>query len=295
MLVSHPSSAAVVALLLSCSWSQAADAQAPAETATKPHATNAECARAYERGQEQHQSGHLVAARETLQVCVRDACPDFIRSDCLTWYGEVQDELPTLVFAARSNGRDLTNVQVSAAGRALTSSLDGQVVELDPGAYDLTFAGPELRSVTQRVVVARGEHNRLIAVELAPLRPPEPPGGAASAPRTDATERSLLVPGIFAGVGVLGLSGFAAFGGWGYADESRLAESCRNRCSRSDVSSVRTKYVLADVSLGVGVVGLALGTYFYFSSSSEPRQARTPRFDVSAGAGQVGMSYGGTF
>jgi hypothetical protein len=45
----------------------------------------AECARAYEEGQELRKSGQLLSARTALQSCARDDCPGFIRSDCAAW------------------------------------------------------------------------------------------------------------------------------------------------------------------------------------------------------------------
>lgn len=265
-------------------------------SAEEPPATNAECARAYEDGQVSRKSGRLLNARSELLACSRDECPDFIRSDCSRWYAEVQTEIPTVVFAARSNGQDLIDVQISLGDRSIASRIDGQTLELDPGEYDFAFAAPGMQTQAQHAVVVRGERNRLIEVELvpvpvaAPQRQVEPPLQLARS-----ESRSLLVPSIFAGIGVVGLAGFASLGAVGRANESRLESSCAPACSEQQMSEVRTQYLLADVSLGVGVASLALGAYFLFRQPSSPTTGRVPALNVQASAQGASFLYGGKF
>jgi hypothetical protein len=285
MLVNWTSACLTLAVL--ASWTGNALAQDAA-------ATNAECANAYEQGQVQRKSGQLITARSTLQMCARDECPDFIRSDCANWYGEVQSEVPTLVFAARSQGRDLSDVRVSVGDRVLSTRVDGQVVELDPGEYDFDFRAPEMRPLRQHFVVARGERNRLIQVELQPIAAARAP---ATAPVAARQPRSLLLPGLFVGIGAAGVAGFAGLGSWGHSQENELKGSCSPHCSDARVSEVRTKYLLADVSLGVGVASLALGAYFFFSQGSSDTQARgrVPQVAVLASSNGASFAYGGAF
>jgi hypothetical protein len=263
-------------------------------SAQEPSSSPAECARAYEDGQELRKSGQLLSARTALQSCARDDCPGFIRTDCATWYGELQSEIPTLVFAARSEGRDVPEVRVSIGDRLLTSRIDGREVELDPGEYEFRFAAPEMRPLEQHFVIARGERNRLIQVQLessAPRLPPPP----EPAPLPPASRRSLLLPGVFAGVGGLGVVGFAALGAWGRASEDELETTCSPRCSESRISGVRTKYLLADVSLGVGVASLGLAAYFAIAGEATEAPARAPSLSLVTRPGGAGFVYGGAF
>lgn len=247
---------------------------------------NAQCAEAYEQGQILRKSGGLLQARVTLQHCAQDECPDFIRNDCLGWFAEVQNDVPSLVFAAKSQGRDLSDVSVSLGSRVLTSRIDGQVMELDPGEYDFRFQSPGMRAQTRHFVLVTGERNRLVEVELVPLTAAVDSAAPVTSPPRP---RSLLLPGIFAGVGAVGLAGFAGLGAWGRSKESKLESTCSPNCSKSDVSAVRTKYVLADVSLGVGVVSLALGAYFFL------RPEDAPAVGVSATNRSATLTYGGAF
>jgi hypothetical protein len=256
-----------------------------------PSAAGAACVRAYEQAQEQRQSGKLLQARGALESCARDECPGFIRSDCVAWYGEVQSELPTVVFAARSEGRDLADVRVSAGQRVLTSRVDGKPIELDPGEYDLEFSALTMQSVRQHVVVLRGERNRLLRVELVPLQRPHS-SIRAVAPEA---ERAWLLPGIFGGVAVLGLSSFGAFGAWGRSAESKLESTCSPRCSPDQISGVRTKYLIADVSLGMSVASLGLAAWLALSAGGEQRAAHSSPLDVRASTDGLRASYRGAF
>ena len=269
----------LVAVSLQCAKAQGQEASA----------VNAQCVQAYEHGQIQRKTGGLLEARSTLQQCAQDECPDFIRNDCLGWFAEVQNDVPSLVFAAKSQGRDLSDVRVSLGSRVLTSRIDGQVLELDPGEYDFRFESPGMQSQTKHFVLATGERHRLVQVDLVSIAAAaaEQPVTTASRPRA----RSLLLPGIFVGVGAVGLGGFAGLAVWGRSNESKLELTCAPHCSASKISEVRTKYLLADVSLGVGVASLALGAYFFLRQDG----GDAPPVGVSATARSATLTYGGAF
>jgi hypothetical protein len=280
-------------LVLPLSSVPALAADGPASSSSTSAPAVADCAKWYEQGQVQRQAGQLLAARQTLQLCANDQCPSFVREDCGAWFVAVQNELPTLVFTAQSRGRDLSEVRISVGARVLTTRIDGRAIELDPGEYDLSFEAPGMQPLTQHVVIARGEQNRLLRVELTPLASddrdePLP----APLPRA---ERSLLVPGIFAGVGVLGVAGFGALGAWGKSSEASLEDTCAPHCDEGAVSRVRTKYLFADISLGVGVASLAAGVYLLLSAPSDAQPPRASGVDVQASANGLSASYGGVF
>jgi hypothetical protein len=268
-----------------------ADEGAPNHAVATAESVATACVHAYEQAQEERHSGKLLDARVQLASCARDVCPAFIRKDCAAWHGDLQSEIPTVVFTARSGQRDLTDVRVSLGARVLSSRIDGQAIELDPGEYEFQFAAPGMKPATQHVLISRGERNRLQRVELAPIATEreavEPLPGA---------RRSWLVPGVLAGVAVVGLTSFGVFAASGHAAESRLETTCSPRCSKDQVSAVRTKYTVADVSLAVGVASLGLATYFALSSNDSRESARHPSpFDVQASATGFGATYRGAF
>jgi hypothetical protein len=91
--------------------------------------------------------------------------------------------------------------------------------------------------------------------------------GANHAHLPDGSPRRILPYGL-AGVGVLGISGFAAFGLWGNSQKKDLERSCSPFCQSSDADAVHTKYLLADGCLVLGVASLAVATYLF---AKEPR------------------------
>jgi hypothetical protein len=68
---------------------------------------------------------------------------------------------------------------------------------------------------------------------------------------------------------VLGVGGFVALGASGLSAEHHLRDTCAPGCADSEVRSVRTRYALADFSLGVGIVSAAIAGYLYLSGGPE--------------------------
>jgi hypothetical protein len=111
-------------------------------------------------------------------------------------------------------------------------------------------------------VLREGEQNRTVAIRFV-SPPPQPPPVTKNDPTTASPRSTLLLPTLLAGVGVLGLATFAGVGLGANADLSALESSpcaAQRTCMPSDVDSVRTRYVVADVALVVGVVSLAAAT-----------------------------------
>jgi hypothetical protein len=108
---------------------------------------------------------------------------------------------------------------------------------------------------------------------------PEAPAEAPSA------QGSRLSPplGTFvaAGVGVVALSSFAYFGITASNDAADLRRECKPNCPVDQVDAVRSKLVVANVSLGVGVVALGVaGVLWLVRGSSAPKPATAVTFDV---------------
>jgi hypothetical protein len=88
----------------------------------------------------------------------------------------------------------------------------------------------------------------------------------------------------------------------GKSQRDDLRDSCAPSCPEDDVGSVRTKLILADVSLGVGVVSLGVATYLFIASAgSKPKpplaDAEKARLwlDVAPRTGGGSLSLSGTF
>lgn len=217
------------------------------------------CLSSYVEAQTARQDGKLHASRQALVLCGAATCPAAIRADCVRWLGEVDEAMPTIVLSCTGpDGRDRTDARVSIDGHLLAGHLDGRAVGVDPGAHVLRFELPEGGSVEKRIVAREGEHDRPVPGTF-PLARHESP--TPERPPRPVPLASWILGGV--GVGALGVSatfaGIAWFGDPGW----NSLQSCRGACNADDVSTVRTRFAVADVTAAVGVVALAIAAYLY--------------------------------
>jgi hypothetical protein len=262
-----------------------------------------ECAAKHEQSQVLRNGGRLLESLAALRVCSQQSCQAAVREDCVQWFEEVKRSVPSVVVRARSGDVDQLDVRVSIDGRLASSRLDGQPIELDPGSHIFRFECAGFDPIEREVLVTPGEKLRTIPVEFAP--PAEgaeaseaaSPSGAPnqSGARTAAKPRSTVSPLAYvaAGTALLGAAGFAGFGLWGLDQRSSLESSCKPSCKSSEVNGVRTKFLVADISLGVSLVAAVTAGVIFFSKSSSPpkseeRKARAksaPRLNATIASG----------
>ena len=225
-----------------------------------------QCATAADQAQLLRDEGKYRRAREQLIVCARDVCPAPIKRDCLEWLSQVESTAPTVVFGAKDGSKDLSDVKVYVDGAAVTERLDGKPVQMDLGKHTVKF---EYQGQTreEEVIIGAGQKNRNVTVTFGGAAASGggggsggPAGPTGSAP-AEGGGGSLVPAIIVGGVGVLALGSFAIFGLGGKSDVSDLEKNCKPRCAQSDVDSAKTKLLIADISLGVGIVALGVATY----------------------------------
>ena len=236
------------------------------------------CADSYEKAQEEKTAGHLKAALVQLKSCIDPTCPKFIRDDCVRWMDQTESALPTVVFAVRRDGKDVTDVEVACDGEPLLSSLDGKAVPVDPGSHDFSFKVPGVAPMERQTLIREGERNRIIDVEFVIAHESvASPTSTASADAGRPGERgkvSRYLPYGLAGLGALGVAGFALFGLEGNSQKGDLERTCSPYCQSSQVDSVKTKYLLADTFLAVGLVSAGVATYLFLTRHSAGASGR---------------------
>jgi hypothetical protein len=238
------------------------------------------CAQAYEKAQEEKSDGRLLGAIAQLKTCIDPSCPAFILEDCTRWMGQAERALPTVVFSVREDGKDLTDVEILCDKRLLTDLLDGKPLPVDPGLHDFSFSIPGQAALERQILVREAEHDRIISVEF--NRPVEiipmmaPSSSSVEAPSGgEANLRSTRhLPYAFAGVGALGFAGFTVFAILGSRQQGDLERSCAPNCQSGQVDSVKTKYHVADASLGLGLVSLGVATYLWARSHGKEETER---------------------
>jgi len=233
-----------------------------------PSAERATCASSYEQAQRLRRAEELLAARSMLLVCSRDACPDVARRDCIQWLGEVEEAIPSATFAARApDGQDLLDVRVLVDGAPVPDPLNGKPVQMDPGEHRIRFERSSSQPVERVILLREGEHARSVEVIMAP-------SAAVSAPQPaprheDGAGSRVQVPWsawALVGLGTVGLSSFLYFGISGRSEQVHDLDPCRGTCSASAIDSVRRKYLVADVSLGIAVVSFAAAAWLTLAS-----------------------------
>lgn len=296
----YPSFSASLSALLA---SLAALCLAPDAAAAKP--SKKQCAAAYEEAQAQRSDGKLSAAREQALVCAQDACPAVVRGDCARWLQEIEQSLPTLVFRVEDRGgQETADVRLYVDGKLARERLDGKAVPVDPGEHRLRFEIAGADPKEERVVVREGEKLRTIDVSFAAEKQAEPaatPAAAATTPdEADKGGGAPVIAYVLGGVGVLGLGAAGTFGFLALSEKGDLEERCAPDCSRTQVDEVRTKLLVADVALGVGVVSLGIATVLFLTAgpsgdSKEARRAPPLQVGVAPLAGGAFAGVSGAF
>jgi hypothetical protein len=228
------------------------------------------CVAAYTEGQRARKRAALKEAHDKLLVCARDPCPQVLRPECVEWLKDVEQRLPSIVLEARDGeGHDLAEVKVTIDAALATEKLDGHAIDLDPGEHVVRFEARGA-TATQKILLVEGEKRRRVAATLgvASPRPPPPPPERHPEP-----QRRVTWPMIGLGAaGALGLAGFTFFGLRGASKQSDL-DQCRPECPPSRVDEVRRSYLVADISLAIGVVAIGTAIVLF---ATQPR-ASAPR------------------
>jgi hypothetical protein len=242
------------------------------------------CVTASDEAQKFRDERKLTQAREQMLLCARESCPGVVRKDCLQWLSEVEASVPSVVLGARNaQGGDISAARVSVDGTKITDKLDGKSIFVDPGPHTFKFEVEGQPAVEQQAVIREGERNRAITATFGAAAPETPITSPVTPAPTEPDKKSAPVAGyIVGGVGVLALGGFAYFGLTGKSDVSTLRDGCgqTHSCAQDDVDSAKSKLIVADVSLGVGIVALGVATYLILTHRSASSTAK-----VGAGGG----------
>jgi hypothetical protein len=217
------------------------------------------CFTSYVEAQRAREGVHLCEAASELTRCGSSVCPGAVRDDCVRWYSEVQAATASLVVSfTDAEGKDRSDTALGVDGEVRETSLDGRGLAVDPGAHRLVITTPRGEAYSTRVLVREGERDRRVTVQAPPRFAP-----AAQSPRP--------VPPLAWTLGGVGLAGLATWGGFGLAAlyahpglETTLP-ACKPSCASSDVSTVHTRFVVADVAAGIGLLSLDGAAFVFFT------------------------------
>jgi len=265
-----------------------------AGTADTNGGTKKACVQASTEGQSLRDAAKLIEARDAFVTCAKDECPAIVRKACAEWLADVDRRIPTVVLrAAAASGEDLAGARFSVDGAA-QSAATGSAISVDPGEHVVHMDGPNGESVDEHVVVMEGQKERIVTLHVpapAPAAteptPPESPASGGPSPT--------VATWIFGGIGVVGLGAFAGLAVSARSSFDNLQKTCAPTCASSDVDSVKRQALIADVSLGVGVVALGIAAYTFFSHREAPAAVTTSRLGVRPRADGAIVELGGAF
>jgi hypothetical protein len=233
----------------------------------------ASCTSAYEAGQRELKvDAHLLQARKDLMTCSQSTCPPIIAQECTSLLAELERQQPTLVVVTHDeHGQDVADVRVLSDGVVIVTHVDGKPLPIDPGAHRLRFELTGHVPIEQNLIVHVGEKDREVRADF------RLPSVAVVASQPTQGSRWLGVPAsaiVIGSIGVLSLGAWGVLGLTGLARESSLFNSCIHGCTPSDVSSLELQYNIADVTMVVGFVALAVAVVL---TAAHRGRAATPR------------------
>jgi hypothetical protein len=200
--------------------------------------------------------------------------------------------MPSLAIAVVDDRkRDVAGAEFTLDGKK--SNFQGVAIEVDPGPHELIAARGGDR-VKVQVVALEGEQNRRVELTLPSEVEVERPAARTGtdevtppSPQAASGRRSLVPVFVLGGVALASATSFGYFALSGKSAVSDL-DRCKPYCSTDDVSSARTKYLLADISLGVAVLAAGIGTYFLVRAPA-PSAAGTsrPAFALGVAPGRL--------
>jgi hypothetical protein len=250
---------------------QASNARAQSETDDVKNA----CLLAHEHAQLARKASRFSEARKQLRACEAETCPALVRTDCVTWLGDLEKIYPAIVFDASVDGTQALGARVSLDGEWIADGIDGRSVPIDPGRHVVRIEVPGFPPNEQIVVVPEGEH-RIVSASFTHERSNTPEqsklsdrGAAFSASRP--VPLSVWVAG---GLAVAAAASATVFGALALSEKNRLSASCAPFCNSDELASLHRDMLAADVSLGaIAVSTLAAAVLFITRSSIDYRPA----------------------
>ena len=280
-----PVFAVAFAVLAGCGATNARDASADGA------GEKGMCSAKYQSAQRFRAAGKLTLARADLLRCAEPACPTFVSNDCKTWLAEVDDELPTLVYAVLdSNGGDLPNAVLRVDGVDVANATDGLVHPIDPGEHvvDVSADGQSLR---QKLVVRVGEKSRRIELRLAVASSQGGDGASTSRPTVGTPDGAYVL----GGVAVAGIAVGSVFWITGSNAAKAYNADCgtASGCTESQRDHAHTMLVVGDIAWGAGLSAAigAVAVILANRGSSTTPVATTPVLSF----GPSGVSLAGRF
>lgn len=260
----------------------------------------------------QEKLGQLMAAVGGYRIAANDAAEDPKLAEVARTAQEalaaLEKRIPSVTIK-RGKGSELSKVTLD--GVTMGSSTFGKPQQVDPGAHSIEATADGKKPFKEVVQLNEGESKTIeIIMKDTKVDPgPEPTGeptgtGTATGAATEKPPVSKsVVPYVVMGAGGVSLLASGVFYLMRGSAISDLDSKCKGDICPSSAQSIqdrgKTMTLLGNVTLGLGVVGLGVGTVLLLTSKPKESAALTrPRsvdVMVNPGLGGVGASVVGRF
>jgi len=237
-----------------------------------------ECVRAHERAQELQRTGDLRGRLEQLAICASTTCPTLVQDDCRAWSSQAETA-PRKLEAPTSDGTDSTTSSPAAPGEPEIAPFGTGPSNPDAVARGQQAGGPPVGPVErgERVDVDNDQHGAQLQAEVSSRQQGGRSGnrlglsasaGAGGGTASDAfgrdsplfartharPRRTWVAPLLLGSAAGLALAAGAYLGLSGRSSASDLRDTCAPACSPSEVSAVRTRLLVADLTMLAGAL-----------------------------------------
>ncbi len=199
----------------------------------------------------------------------------------------------TLTLAPRF---DDAEVEIRLDGVLLGEGALGSALPVDPGERVIRVVAPGKVPWEKTVTIGENADQQTIVIPILEAVPP-PPDETPPPPPPPADEWQTPAALVAGGVGVVALGVGTFFGVRALSLGSESADHCPNNvCDAQGYEAYddgRTSATIANIGIGVGVVGVVAGIVLFVTADDTPAQAEGLRVDVTAT--RASLSFGGGF
>jgi hypothetical protein len=236
------------------------------------------CIAAAERGQELRNTQKMRDARSQFLLCARKECPAAVSGARWTGAPEAEPALGSVKLEAfDETNKKITAVKISIDGAPAADEIPATPVILDPGSHEIRFERPGSETITRTVSLAMGERDQLVQAHFkwADKGASKPavttkPDSESKPPERGGEGGSLVAPIVLGGIGVAAIGTATAFWLMGNSDLDDAKARCQNGCTETTADDAKTKHLIGDIALGVGIVAIAAAAYFLVTREKAP-------------------------
>lgn len=259
----HGLAVAVAALLAGATTSTRAVADGPID-----------CKEALERAQQLEGERRLIDARAEYAACSRSECGPELQSTCGMHVAELGARIPSIRVEARSqSGRLIEDAHVFLDGNLIVG--DKREIDVAPGDHVVRAEAPGYTPREDPAPMREGEQ-RTAVVTLSVI----PYFESTIGPPAEARKPLPSTVWGFGGAGAVGLVSFITFSLLANSAESDWRSACaRGSC---EGGAFRSEYLIADLSLGLFVLGAGATGFAAWTHYAEARQRQFVRAQAQA-------------